>query len=314
MKIDIFAHVLPQKYFATLSKKVDLKDYNLVKSRAVNSRGLSDLEMRLKLMDRYPDVLQVVTISLPPLETVLPPADALELSKIANDELAELVIKYPDKFIAGVACLPLNDIDAAIKEAERAITQLGLKGIQVFARVNGDTLDDPKFKPLFAKMAQYDLPIWIHCSSDELLDESLFGWPFSTSSAMRCLVTAGVFHDFPDIKFITHHCGAMVPYFADRIKWLFPQKFKQSDPARNWGDHFSKFYTDTAMYGSTPALMCGHAFFGTTHMLFGTDAPSGPQWGLTQETIDSINRMEIPEADKEKIFYRNAVQLLKIAI
>ncbi len=286
----------------------------MLKAGRLSAGVSSDLEMRLKIMERYPEVLQVVTISLPPLENILPPADALELSRIANDELAELVAKYPDKFIAGVACLPLNDIDASIKEAERAMTQLGLKGIQVFARVNGDTLDDPKFKPLFAKMAQYDLPIWIHCSSDELLDESLFGWPFSTSSAMRCLVTAGVFQDFPNIKFIAHHCGAMIPYFADRIKWLFPNRFKMGEPGRNWADHFGKFYTDTAMYGSTPALMCGHAFFGTDHLLFGTDAPSGPQWGLTQVTIDSINRMNIPEVDKEKIFYQNAVKLLKVAV
>jgi predicted TIM-barrel fold metal-dependent hydrolase len=146
------------------------------------------------------------------------------------------------------------------------------------------------------------------------LDEPILGWPFATSWAMRCLVTSGVFNDFPDIKFITHHCGAMIPFFADRIKWMFPGKFKFDDPTRNWVEHFRKFYNDTAVGGSTPALMCGYSYFGSEHLVFGSDAPLGPNSGLTLETIESIQRMEIPETDKEKIFIHNAVKLLKIAL
>ena len=175
-------------------------------------------------------------------------------------------------------------------------------------------MDHPKFTPLYEKMAKYDLPIWIHPVSDDILDEPLFGWPFATTWAMRGLVAAGVFNDHPNIKFITHHCGAMVPYFADRIKWMFPGKFKMGDPARNWVEHFRKFYNDTAVGGNTPALMCAHSYFGAEHILFGTDAPLGPNSGLTLETINSVQRMEIPEADKENIFIQNAVRLLKIAL
>ena len=114
-------------------------------------------------MDRLPDVLDVLTVALPPLETVLvTPKDAVELAKIANDEMAELVAKYPDKFLTAVACLPMNDIDAAIKEADRAITHLEFRGVQIFSNIDGEPLDEPKFKPLYERMAQYDLPIWIH--------------------------------------------------------------------------------------------------------------------------------------------------------
>ncbi len=308
MKIDIFSHILPEKYLAALNKKAKLTERRTTKNRATY-----DLDMRLKLMERNPDVLQVLTISLSTLETQLSANDSLELSRIANDELAEILVKHPDKFIAGVACLPLNDIDMALKETDRAITQLGLKGIQLFARINGEQLDDPKFKPLFEKMVMYDLPIWIHPDSDELIDEPVFGWPFATSTAMRRLVGSGVFYDYPDIKFITHHCGAMVPYFAGRIKWLFPRKFEMDSQARHSAEHFRKFYNDTATYGITSALMCGYDFFGVDHILFGTDAPLGPEYGLTSETIEGIQRMNIPEADKEKIFKQNAIKLLKIA-
>lgn len=224
------------------------------------------------------------------------------------------MIKYPDKFIAGVATIPLNDIDATLKETDRAITQLGLKGVQLLARVKGEQIDDPKFKPLYEKMAKYDLPIWIHPISDEEFDEPVFGWPFATASAMRRLVISGVFRDYPNIKFITHHCGAMVPYFAGRVKWLFPLAFEMGNPVRNWADEFRKFYNDTATYGITSALMCGYDYFGSDHILFGTDSPLGPKYGLTEETIDSVQRMNISEADREKIFKQNAVKLLKIAL
>lgn len=308
MKIDIFTHILPPKYLETLNKKAKLVEY-----RATKNRACVDLDMRIKLMERNPDVLQVLTIAISSIETELSQTDSIELARIANDELAEIIARHPDKFIAGVATLPLNDMDAALKETDRAITQLGLKGVQLLARIKGEQIDDIKFKPLYDKMAKYDLPIWLHPVSDEMFDESVFGWPFATTNAMRRLVIAGVFQDYPNIKFIVHHCGAMAPYFAGRIKWLFPLAFEMDNPIRKWGEDFRKFYNDTATYGTTSALMCGLDFFGADHILFGTDAPLGPQFGLTAETIEAVQRMNISDIDKEKIFKQNAVDLLKMA-
>jgi uncharacterized protein len=310
MKIDIYSHIMPKKYTELYARK------NKAIKQRVEYRSIAvvDLDVRLRLMDRYPDVLQVLTVANIPLETFAQPTDAIELAKIANEELAELVDRYPDKFIAGVACLPMNDVGAALNEAERAITKLGLKGVQIYSRINGETLDNPRFKPLWEKMAEYDLPIWIHPATNDKLDNDigLFSWPFETSSAMFRLVTAGVFNDFPDIKFIVHHCGAMAPYFQKRIKWvlsLVPGLFPN---IRHPEEHFRKFYTDTAVYGNTSSLMCGYDFFGPDHILYGTDAPLGPKFGMTGETAESIERMSIPDAEKEKIFFRNAVELLTL--
>ena len=155
MKIDVFSHILPKKYLETYSSK----NKQILESVEARTRPVTDLDVRRRLMDRYPDVLQVLTIANPPLERFVKPDEAVELAKIANDELAELVETHPDKFIAGVACLPMNDIDAAMEETDRAITELGLKGIQVYSRINGEPLDQPSFRPLFEKMADYDLPI-----------------------------------------------------------------------------------------------------------------------------------------------------------
>jgi predicted TIM-barrel fold metal-dependent hydrolase len=310
MKIDIYSHILPEKYRAGLIKE----NSALAGGKEMLNRANCDLAMRLRVMGRFPDVLQVLTLSLPPVEAVVPARKATKLAKLANDELAEIVAHNPDKFIAAVACLPLNDMEAALEETDRSINKLGLKGVQIFARINGEQLDNRRYWPLYEKMARLDLPIWIHPVSDEIIDESLFGWPFATSLAMLRLVNAGIFTDFPNLKFITHHCGALLPYFEGRIKWLHALQFGKSHQIRNSLEHFRKFYTDTATYGSTSALTCGYDFFGAERLLFGTDAPLGPPSGLTFETIQSVERMNIPEAEKEEIFCRNAMGLLKLAL
>lgn len=313
MKIDIFAHILPKRYLETYSQK----NKAVLQTIEAKNRAIVDLDMRLRHMCRYPDVLHVLTIAQPALESLVSPTEAVELARIANDELAEIVDSYPDKFIGAVACLPMSDIDAALEEADRAITQLGFKGVQIYTTINGVMLDDPKIKPLYEKMANYDLPIWIHpCTNERLgdLGGGILAWPFETASAMMRLVSSGIFLEHPDIKFITHHCGSMIPYFEKRIKWLMAERLGIGHPIRKPEEHFRKFYNDTAVYGNTAALMCGHAFFGADHILFGTDAPLGPKFGLTIETIASIERMCIPDKEKEQIFLQNAINLLKIAV
>ncbi|MFH1646761.1 MAG: amidohydrolase family protein [Chloroflexota bacterium] len=310
MKIDIFSHILPKKYLELYAKK----NPAILERVEARSIAVTDLEVRLRLMNRYPDVIQVLTVANIPLETFAKPDEAVQLARIANEEVAELVNHYPDRFIAGVACLPMNDIDAALEEAEYAITKLGLKGIQLYSRINGEPLDNPRFKPLWEKMAGHDLPIWIHPATYDKLDNDvgLFSWPFETTSAMLRLVLSGVFNDHPNIKFITHHCGAMVPFFQKRIKWVMSLVPQLHPNIPRPEEHFAKFYNDTAVYGNTSALMCGYDFFGAEHLLFGTDSPLGPKFGLTGETVESIERMAISDEEKEKIFWRNAADLLML--
>ena len=316
MKIDIFAHFMPKRYLEALRQKAPpTYDISRTASYLITSPSLTDVALRLRAMERYPDVFQVLTLATPPVEAVVGPTDAAELSKIANDELGEIVAKYPDRFIAAVACLPLNDMDATLKEADRAIAQLGFKGVQIFSNINGEPLSSPKFRPLYEKMVQYDLPLWIHpWDGPGQQHVTVYRWPYETSVAMACLVASGVLADYPDIKFITHHCGAMVPYFEQRIRWV-PFNLEETR-VRNPIDYFRKFYNDTAVYGSTAALMCGYAFFGAEHILFGTDAPLGApkSYGLTLETINSIEQMTVSDEDKRKIFKDNALRLLRLPV
>ena len=312
MKIDIFSHIMTERYLSEYRKKVPAIDNEI----EVYTRPVVDLQMRLGLMDRYPDVLQVLTVAKVPLEKFVAPKDAVELARIANDELAELLVKYPNKFFGAAACLPMNDVDAALEEADRAIGKLGLQGVQIYSRIAGEPLDSPKFKPLYAKMAGYHLPIWLHPETNTALDmdRGIYSWPYETTAAMLRLVQCGTFYEFPDLKFIVHHAGAMVPFFAERLKWFAraTKLFSQNDPKIY--EQMRNFYVDTALYGHTPALQCAYEYYGAGHMLFGTDAPLGPRWGMIEGTIQSIERMSITDAEKELIFSGNAIEMFKMAL
>jgi predicted TIM-barrel fold metal-dependent hydrolase len=154
-------------------------------------------------MDEYEGLTQVLTLASPPIEKAVDTKEAIELSRMANDEMAELVQKYPDRFIGAVASLPMNDPDSALKEVDRAIQELNFKGIQIFTPINGKPLDQPEFMPLYEKMSQYELPIWIHPNRDREVPDyasedhskywifSMFGWPYETTAAMTRLVFGG---------------------------------------------------------------------------------------------------------------------------
>lgn len=329
-KIDIFCHILPQKYNEVLLKKA--KSCYYLKTSG-SKPALTDLDIRFRAMDKYEGLRQVLTLGAPPIEYVVSPKDAVELARMANDEMAELVNKYPDRFVAAVANLPMNDMDASLREAERAIKELKFKGIQIASSINGKPLDSPEFLGIYEKMAQYDLPIWLHPTRDNNIpdypDEGFskyalfvaFGWPYETTLAMARLVFGGIMEKYPNIKFITHHCGAMLPFFSKRV--VLSQAALQAVQAGEVVkltkpplEYFKRFYGDTVLGGNTPALMCGYAFFGADNLLFASDYPypGGAEKGdvALGEVIESVNLMNITKEEKAKIFSKNARRILSL--
>jgi len=330
MKIDIYTHVMPSRYKNALYKYSN--NFETEKKFMERRITLTDHDERIRIINNYEDMVQVLSINLPPLEEIVNPKEAAELAKIANDEMAELVAKYPKKFISAIANLPLNSMDAAMKEADRAIKELGFKGIQIFTSIQGKPLGSEEFIPLYRMMSDFDLPIWIHplrrSSTPDYSTEnnsfhqifSIFGWPYETTIAMTRLVFAGIFEKFPTIKFITHHCGGMIPYFADRIivhynnglerlgQKFFPELTKHPI------EYFKMFYNDTALNGNTSGLMCAYHFFGEGHLLFGSDMPFDVGNGAIaiRQTIGAIEGMNIPESSKKKIYEGNARKLLHL--
>ena len=327
-KIDVFSHILPPRTKEVLFRKA--RSCNYIDTD--NTRpALFDLDRRFRAMDRFEGLRQVLTLGLPPLEYVLSPADAADLARMGNDEMAELVDKYPDRFVAAVAGLPLNDIDASLREAERAVVGLKFKGIQIFSSINGKPLDRDEFTGLYEMMNGFDLPIWIHPARDKSVPDypdetyskftlfTAFGWPYETSLAMARLVFSGVLEKFPALKFITHHCGAMLPFFSKRVLLVRegPEPGKGTPLTRPPLEYFKKFYADTVLGGSTAALMCGYAFFGADHLLFGSDYPypGGPEHGdvALEEVIRSVEMMDITREEKTGIFSKNARRVLQMS-
>lgn len=329
MKIDIFTHILPLKYKEAFSKinrsEAFAKMHDIIPT-------LYNIESRLRIMEKFDDLTQLITLSAPSLESFADPKQSKELARIANEEMAELVSKYPDRFIGAVASLPMNDMEATLEEVDRAIKDLNFKGVQIFTPINDKPLDSPEFFPLYEKMCQYNLPIWIHPQREvnypDYMTEkiskyaihAMLGWVYETSTAMVRLVLSGILDKFPNFKFITHHGGGMIPFLNRRIEsfidfsaTILGNKILENI-TRPPIEYFKMFFVDTAIYGNTAGLMCSYDFFGPNHILFGTDMPYDSQFGLTftEKTIKSVEEMAISEPEKRMIFEDNARRLLNL--
>lgn len=333
-KIDVFPHIFPRQFHERMLASSERAGF--MQKRVREIPVMLDLELRFRVMDQFPGYQQVLTLASPPLEVFGDAKNSPELARIANDGMAELVAKYPDRFVAFVASLPMNNMEACLLEVDRAVKKLGARGVQIFSNVNGRPLDEPEFRPLFEKMAAHDLPIWLHPTrpatfADYTTEKKskyemwwVFGWPYETSIAMGRLVFSGIFDAFPNLKIITHHLGAMIPYFEGRVGYGLDQLGARTPEADGDlvktnlkgrpVDHFRKFYADTAVFGSVGPLECGLAFFGLDRVLFGTDMPFDPEKGpgFIRETIRAIEAMTIAPVDREKIYEGNARRLLKL--
>jgi predicted TIM-barrel fold metal-dependent hydrolase len=332
MKIDIFNHFFPKRFFEEFILGSPRKDLG---KRVQNVPTIADLDARFRVMDEFGEYCQLLSLPAPPLEVMAGPDKSPLLARIANDGLAELVQKYPKRFIGFTASLAMNNPEEAVKETVRSATQLGALGIQIFTNVAGKPLDDLEFLPLFEEAARRDLTIWLHPARGADMpdyrteDRSqyeiwwAFGWPYETSVAMARLVFSGLFDRFPDLKIITHHLGGMIPYFEGRVGYGWDVLgSRTSEP--DYGvllrsmkkrpvDYFRMFYADTALFGALSATKCGIDFFGVDRVLFASDVPFEPKPGLfIRETIRVIESLGLTADEKDRIYRRNAERLLNL--
>jgi uncharacterized protein len=337
LKIDVFNHIFPVRFFEKMDEVAPgLEDMG---KRVRNIPVLVDVDARLRMLEQFgDDYRQVLTLASPPIERMAAPDVSPELATIANDGLAELVAEH-DRFVGFVASLPLNNPDASLAEARRAIDQLGATGVQLFTNVNGRALDQPELLPLFELMTAYDLPIWIHpargAEMPDYLDEDrsryeiwwTFGWPYETSAMMARMVLSGYFDRFPNLKIITHHLGGMVPYFEGRVGPGLDQLGSRTtgedltvilDRLRKRPlDYFKQFYGDTAVFGSAAATRCGLEFFGPDRVLFASDCPFDPEKGpgFIRETIRVIDQdLDVPDGVRAQIYEGNARSMLRLRL
>jgi uncharacterized protein len=334
-KIDIFNHIWPTRFYDKLrevtGKMVDITR----RSEAIPM--MTELDARFRIMDRFGDYRQILSLASPPLEIVASPEQQQMLSRIGSEDMAELCDKYPDRFPGYIASIPMGNPEVVVAETKHAMEKLKASGVQIFSNVKGKPLDHPDFAGVFDYMAKIDKPIWIHPARGasfpdyQTEDRSqyeiwwTFGWPYDTSAAMARLVFSKLFDRHPNIKIITHHGGGMIPFFEGRVGPGWDQLGARTSSVdysvllkelkKRPLDYFKLFYADTAVFGSKSATLCSLNFFGADNVVFASDAPFDPEKGpmYIRETIKIIDELEISEEDRAKIYHKNAEKLLGLA-
>lgn len=332
-KIDIFNHIWPTPFYDALREKIGEMTHITRRSEAVPM--MTNLDRRFEVMDMFgPEYQQVLSLASPPLEYLVEPDDAAELSRIGADSMADLCRKYPDRFPGFIGTAPMSNPDRLVEECRYQVETLGALGMQIFTNVSGKPLDLPEFLPFFEYMAAAGKPVWLHPArsakfTDYLTeDESqyeiwwTFGWPYETSAAMARMVFSKLFDRCEGLKVITHHAGGMIPYFEGRVGPGWDQlgarttgkNYREilSDLKRPHLEYFKDFYADTATFGSRRAIEHAIEFFGEEHVLFASDAPFDPEGGpmYIRETIKMLEDADISDETRHKIYHGNAERLL----
>jgi aminocarboxymuconate-semialdehyde decarboxylase len=328
--IDAFNHFFPKRYYdALLQTPAGAKDLG---KRVRGIPALSDLDLRLRLVESFDDYAQVLSHGLPPIERLWGPDKSPEMARVANDGLAEIVTKHPQYFAGWSALLPMNAPEAAAKEAERALGN-GANAIQLATNADGVPLDAPQFLPVFEVIANSGKPVLLHPARTRDMPDyptekyskyeicSVLGWPYETGVTLARLVFSGIMDRFPGLKVIAHHLGGVIPYLEGRVAHSFDQLgVRTSDEdyslvlkslKKRPYDYFKDFYGDTAVEGARAATICGLDFFGADHVLFASDCPfdkeKGP--GYIRATMKVLESIALSNLEREKICWRNAVKL-----
>lgn len=334
--IDAHTHFTPPSYLKKLGQTHDAKARRLAKNLtelAASHKNMTDLEARLRDLDRYRVSIQIMTNQwfVDPTNFDLNPAEQLSLVKLANSGMSEAAISTRGRIygLAGAALGALSD--GGLEEMDRAIEELGLKGFMVLSNVGGVPVD--KFEAFWRRAEKLDVPVYIHPADPKgytdrpyEMDYNLFttiGWPFETSLMMMRLIFSGVVDRYPRLKIMTHHLGGMVPFIGGRIS----EYYVRSKSSTHWSKGDTKDYTaksmlkyfrffnhDTAVGGSEAAIKCGYQVVGYKRMIYATDYPFGPQDGrLRLRTYPGVLRRAIPSREEnEPVFEGNARRLLKL--
>jgi len=209
------------------------------------------------------------------------PAEGLRLERLNNDYMAEMVAKAPDRLI-GIASVPLQDADLAIKELERAVLDLKLKGVVVASRVNEMELGDPALRPFWKRAEALQVPVFVHPAGNpdpRLRRHSLLislGQPLEEAYAQTSLIYDGVLDDCPNLKIAFAHGGGFIPYYAGRFDWIW-RRGSTPQLKHDFSTYLKSFYYETVLFNidvleflatkvDSSKIMLGSDFpFGETH-------------------------------------------------
>ena len=288
---------------------------NLSMPQGILLKRLIDVgENRLQMMDDLG--ISTTVLSTPQGVEDLDSEDAIELSKKTNDAAYELTKRYPGRFL-GSAILPTKRVDDAIAELERCVNELGFVCWHTHSNLRGASVEQDRFLPLFKKAAELGVYVYLHPNLPELPQLYEYGFTFAGPGAgftidtiltTLKLIAEGVFDKVPDLKMVIGHFGEAIPFLMDRIDNRFnflPNPKLKNEQLPSYYFHNNIMVT-TSGNMSKAAFECTRSVFGIDRIMFGSDyAFEDPK-----EMVEFVNRLEITEEEREKLFFRNAETLL----
>jgi aminocarboxymuconate-semialdehyde decarboxylase len=325
--IDVHNHVNPRPFLHAIQKKEDWYGFNAGNGELENPRNSWTLEERIGDMDRLGVDMQLLTVygdfnkynrDLELTKTV---------DKLCNDEIASMVDDYPDRFI-GMGILPMQDVSTAVEELERAVKDLGLKGVTIKDHINGHTLDEPQFYPFWEVAERLGAVVEFHQGDTVVAHritryflENTVGNLVERTLTYGALVQGGVLDRFPKLKICLLHGGGYVAFAVARMDkgWEAAQLDYMADysAGEDAGQSLSKppshylgsFYYDCATF-SEQTLRFLIDTVGSDRVVFGTDYP------CPMEIVDAVNWVNglksLTASEKEAILSKNPGKMLNL--
>lgn len=274
---------------------------------------------RLADMDAAGIAMQVLSYGGFP--QLLPAAQAIDLNRAANDKLATAAQAHPSRF-AGFATLPWQAPEAAARELERAVKELGLKGALINGRPGETFLDDPRYAPILAAFDELNVPLYVHPGlplpavqapyygglERELSARlSMFAWGWHNEAGIQVvrMLLAGVFDRYPGLQVISGHWGEMVPFFLQRLEDAIPQQASglKRPIVQTYREHV---HVSPSGMLTLPHFRFIHALMGAERILYSIDYPYQSLHGAR----DFIEGLPVGDTDKALIAHGNAERLL----
>jgi aminocarboxymuconate-semialdehyde decarboxylase len=320
-RVDIHAHIVDAVYTQELCELLGLVAETTPEGQTLYRRdGVTvawtreswfDIPFRISEMDRKGIDVRALSLSTPNVYHWTGAAQ-IDVTRRINDKLAALCRAYPDRYV-GLASLPLDDVDASLTEIDRAVGELGMKGVIIGSNVNGVALNDARYEPLWARIDALRLPVFEHpMFPKDISDLREFELPlrvgliFDTTLVATRLIYSGIFERYPNFPYIMAHTGGALLMLAERLDngyRLFPdcRKYISQLPSV----YIKQLYYDTTAF-SKPALNLALETVGSDHLLLGTDDP------YIDSDLAHVERLNLDPAASEAVLGGNAARLLRL--
>jgi aminocarboxymuconate-semialdehyde decarboxylase len=277
-------------------------------------KRMTEMNLRLEAMDQMGVDIQVISPNILHQCTYsLDAPEGLRLERLNNDHVADLVAQKPDRLV-GLGSVPLQDATLAAAEMERAVRDLGLKGIIVASRVNETELGDRALRPFWRKAQELDVPIFIHPAGNadpRLQRHSMLislGQPLEEAFAQTSLVYDGVMDEFPHLKIAFAHGGGFIPYYAGRFDWMY-RRGSTKQMRGEFSSYLRGFYYETVVF-NPDVLETLATKTNTSHIMLGSDFPFGESKPV--EFLQSATNISAEARDA--ILGANAARFLGLSI